>query len=259
MIEPTMSTQGKTVSDGMLWLRGNDLLRRLDPDSTRRLTPHLVPVELKTQEIIYKPGSRISEIYFPDTAVLCMLTIMSDGRSIEAATVGCEGASWVSASLGSPTMPCQTMVTVSGRAFKIASRHVEEEIKRNGRFHDFLSEYSHALLISSLRVGACNALHSLTQRSARWMLDVLDRRSDGHLVITQEFLAALLGCTRSMENTVLAEMDRLGAIRTTRGAIEIVDRARLEAAACECYLIIRHTYDEMRARQDRILRTDIRN
>ena len=140
---------------------GNDLLQRLNPEGLVRLRPRLKPVVLRAEEILYHAGDRISHIYFPSTAVLCMLTIMKDGRTVESATVGHEGASWVSASLGTPTMPCQTMVAVPGSAHKIAAKYVEEEIRQNGIFHDLLSEYAHALLISSLRTGACNTLHSL--------------------------------------------------------------------------------------------------
>ena len=106
---------------------------------------------LKREEILYRPGEAISHIYFPETAVLCMLTIMEDGRTIEAATVGCEGASWLSASYGAPPMPCQTMVAVAGFSHRIAVRYVEEEIQQNGEFHNVLTEYAHALLISSFR------------------------------------------------------------------------------------------------------------
>src|SRR3978361_2071266 len=92
------------------WARQNGLLGRLSPEALHALLPLLTPVTLQAEEVLYKPEQQISEIYFPDTAVLCMLTIMEDGRSIEAATVGDEGASWGSASRGTPTMPCQTMV-----------------------------------------------------------------------------------------------------------------------------------------------------
>jgi hypothetical protein len=143
---------------------------------------------LQQQAILYQAEERITNIYFPETAVLCMLTMMNDGRSIESATVGNEGASWISASLGAPTMPCQTMVSVGGMAYKIAVKSIEEEIRRNGIFHDLLSEYAHALLISSLRTGACNALHSLTQRCARWMLVTLDRTTEERFVVTHEFV-----------------------------------------------------------------------
>src|ERR1700712_3995241 len=92
----------------------NSLLQHLGPEAIERLGPKLQPVTLRAQEILYHAGDRISHIYFPDTAVLCMLTIMKDGRTVESATVGNEGASWISASYGTPTMPCQTMVAIGG-------------------------------------------------------------------------------------------------------------------------------------------------
>ena len=102
------------------FLEGHDnhLLRYLDPDALTRLSPRLKLVTLQAEEVLYHPGDRISHIYFPTTAVLCMLTIMDDGRTVESATVGHEGASWVTASLGTPTMPCQTMVAVAGEGVR---------------------------------------------------------------------------------------------------------------------------------------------
>jgi CRP-like cAMP-binding protein len=244
-----MDKKPSTSEFDQVWIDNNILLKHLNEEGRRRLLPLLKPVTLKPQEIIYRPEERIADIYFPDNTVLCMLTIMEDGRSIEAATVGNEGASWVSASLGSPTMPCQTMTVIGGRAHKIAARHIEEEIRLNGSFHNVLSEYAHALLIASLRTGACNALHSLHQRSARWMLTTLDRTTGGRFSITQEFLGALLGCTRSSVNIVLAEFEKSGAITTSRGAIEVVDRAALQKFTCECYEIIRSTYEELEKRE----------
>jgi CRP-like cAMP-binding protein len=232
------------------WARKNGLLGRLAHESFRHLLPSLTPVALQAQEILYKPEERISDIYFPDTAVLCILTIMEDGRSIEAATVGNEGASWVSASVGTPAMPCQTMVAVSGRAFKIPARRVEEELRQNGLFHDLVSEYAHALLISSLRTGACNALHTHSQRAARWMLTTLDRTSNERFCITQDFMASLLGCTRPTLNGILVDFEESGSLQNRRGSIEILDRSILQRSACECYGIIRHTYEDLTRRAD---------
>jgi CRP-like cAMP-binding protein len=235
-----------------LSINGNDLLQRLNPEGMRRLRSHLKPVVLRAEEVLYQAGDRISHIYFPHTAVLCMLTIMKDGRSVESATVGHEGASWVSASLGTPTMPCQTMVAVAGTAHRIATKYVEEEIRQNGIFHDLLSEYAHALLISSLRTGACNTLHSLAQRSARWLLVALDRTSGNEFVITHEFMSALLGCSRTSLTTILGELEQAGAIHTRKGRIELVDRKSLERCACECYQTIRENFEELRAREDEL-------
>jgi Crp-like helix-turn-helix protein len=230
----------------------NQLLYHLDGEVMSRLHSKLIKVWLEPQQVLYHPEQPISEIYFPDTAVLCMLTIMRDGHSVESATVGNEGASWVSASLGAPTMPCQTMVAVGGMAHRLHAKDVETEIRRNGLFHDLVSEYAHALLITSLRTGACNAIHSLTQRCARWMLVALDRSSSERLVITHEFLAALLGCSRSVMTTTLGELENRGGIRTGRGKIEVIDRHVLRDTACECYSMIRDNFDSLRERASQL-------
>lgn len=227
---------------------GNQLLRYLNEDALRRLSPNLKPVTLQAEQVLYHAGNRISHIYFPVTAVLCMLTIMDDGRTIESATVGYEGASWVTASLGTPTMPCQTMVVVPGAARRIAAEHVEEEIRHNGLFHDLVSEYSHCLLISSLRTGACNALHSLTQRTARWLLVACNRTREAQLVITHEFLAALLACSRSSLTTALGDLEISGGIHTKRGRIEVADPAALEKSSCECYRTLYDNFELLRSR-----------
>jgi CRP-like cAMP-binding protein len=226
----------------------NHLLRNLDRGGIERLQARLKPSELHAREILYHPGQRITDIYFPETAVLCMLTIMEDGRSVESATVGSEGASWVSASIGAPTMPCQTMVSVAGSARKISAEDVEHEIRRNGLFHNLLSEYSHALLISSLRIGACNALHSVTQRCARWMLTTLDRTTHERFGITHDFLAGLLGCSRPTLSTLLGELEQAGGIEVSRATINIVDRKRLEQSACECYALVHQAFLDLRSR-----------
>jgi CRP-like cAMP-binding protein len=217
----------------------NQLLTHLDREAELRLRPHLKPVNFQVQEILYRPEAHIRQIYFPATAVLCMLTVMADGRSIESATVGREGASWISASMGAPTMPCQTMVAIGGAGHVIDVRYVEDEIRQNGSFHQALTRYSHALLIHALRTGSCNGLHSLRERCARWMLTTLDRTSTKDFQVTHEFLASLLGCTRPVLTGLLGELEQNGSIALHRGSIHVANRAQLEAYCCECYEVIR--------------------
>ena len=236
------------------WQKRNALLRRLQPESFERLVPMLEPVTLGDRQVLYHPGQKVTDIYFPDTAILCMLTIMEDGRTIEAVTVGQEGASWISASVGTPPMPCQTMAAVGGRAYKVAARELEAEIRRNGLAHDLFSEYAHALLISSLRTGACNGLHSHTERAARWMLNTLDRTGGQQFTITQDFLASLLGCQRTTLNHIMMELTQLGAVENRRGSIVVINRIPLEKAACECYASIRKVFEDLEHREDRLLR-----
>jgi CRP-like cAMP-binding protein len=242
----------KATSPPAANISDNSLLRCLHPESLERLRPKLKSVDLRAEEVLYQANDHITHIYFPTTAVLCMLTIMKDGRTVESATVGNEGASWVSASLGTPTMPCQTMVAVAGSAHKIAAKYVEREIRQNGLFHDLVTEYSHALLISSLRTGACNSLHNLTQRSSRWLLMTLDRTSTVEFAITHDFLSALLACSRTALTTILGELEAAGGIHTKRGRIELADRKKLEQTACECYGTIRENYEELKSREARL-------
>jgi CRP-like cAMP-binding protein len=232
----------------MTEVKSNGILAYLDPDALSRMQSRLHLVMLEAEEVVYHPGDRISHIYFPATAVLCMMTIMENGDTVEAATVGREGASWVSASLGAPTMPCQTMVSVSGSCYKLEAQFVEEEIRRNRLFHDLVSEYAHALLISSLRTGACNALHSFSQRAARWMLTTADRTLSNEVFITHQFMSALLGGSRSVLTNVLGELENLGGIRTGRGHIELVDRTRLKESSCECYQVLRENFLTLQTR-----------
>ena len=220
----------------------NHLLAALDREALHRITPHLQPVLLETKQVLYRAGEHIHHIFLPETAVLCMLTQMEDGRSVESATVGREGASWVSASIGAPSMPCQTMVTIGGRAQRLAIRYLEEESQRNGSLHQVLTRYSHALLIQVLRTGACNALHTIQQRCSRWMLETLDRTDIESFAITHDFLASLIGCGRPVLSLILRDMEAAGAIELHRNLIRIRDRKALEALGCECYEIIRRTH-----------------
>lgn len=227
---------------GLFHGHANRLIATMRPEALTRLAERSTRVELRSKDVLYRPDERITHIYFPETAVIAMLTTMEDGASIESATVGREGASWISASLHSPSMPCQTMVAVAGAAFRVPSAVVEREIQENGEFHDVLSSYAHALLIQTLRSTACNGLHSIEQRAARWMLTTLDRTDDQHFEITHEFFGMLLGVRRASVSNMVEELVGRDILEVSRGKISVYNRAKLEKAACECYGIIRQAY-----------------
>ena len=240
------STSPKGSSAGTLEADGNLLLACLEPEALSRIRPHLRSVAMQPGDVLYLPKEPVKHVYFPETSVICMLTVMEDGRSVESATVGREGASWISASVGAPSMPCQTMVSIGGNAQMVGIRYVEEEIKRNGSFHRVLTNYSHALLIQALRTGSCNALHSLEQRCTRWMLTTLDRTREEDFSITHEFLASLVGCARSVLSKILSDLSKDGGIELHRGFIRVVNRRRLELSCCECYGIIRQSHESVK-------------
>jgi CRP-like cAMP-binding protein len=218
----------------------NKLLSALDTAALGRLESALQPAVLSRKQVLFKPGEHIRHVFFPETAVLVMVTLMANGDSIESGTVGREGAMWISAIFGAPTMPCQTMVAIDGDALKIDVGYLEHEVNRDRKFRDLLSHYSHALLIHSMRSTACNGLHSVAQRCARWILTTLDRVEPAHrFSITQEFLADLLGASRPTVTDIVNDFAEEGSIHLDRGTITIADRRLLERTACECYEVIK--------------------
>jgi CRP-like cAMP-binding protein len=221
----------------------NQLLNCLKPDAFERVAKTLKRVKLRPKDVVYKPNEPIDHVLFPETAVVCLMTVMSNGDTIEAATVGREGASWISASVGAPSMPCETIVVIEGTALKLPIADLDRELKENGHFRDVLTEYSHALLIASMRTSACNGLHGLQERCARWILMTLDRVDAGRFAVTKEFLAQLLGTNRPTVSVLVSALEKAGILNVEGRWVTLADRDRLKDAACECYDIIRKNYE----------------
>ena len=223
----------------------NKLLQALTPAAYDRLAPKLKPVTLHAKQVLYKANQSIGEVYFPETAVISQLTVMSNGDTLETATVGREGASWISAHIGAPSMPCETIVAIGGAAHKLAIDELSREMEENEPFADVLTKYSHALLVHSLRMTGCTGLHTLEQRCARWMLTTLDRVPGDRFSVTHEFLASLLGCTRPSATLVISDFQHQGILHVERGLIIVANRAALLNVSCECYEIIKDTYAQV--------------
>jgi CRP-like cAMP-binding protein len=221
----------------------NQLLNSLKPDAFERVAKRLRRVTLRTKEVVYKPNEPIEHVLFPENAVVCLMTVMSNGDTIEASTVGREGATWISASVGAPSMPCETIVVIEGTALRLPIADLDRELKDNGHFRDVLTEYSHALLIASMRTAACNGLHGLQERCARWILMTLDRVDADRFVVSKEFLAQLLGTNRPTASVLVSALEKAGILDVKGREVTLADRDRLKEAACECYDIIRQTYE----------------
>ena len=223
----------------------NRLLNSLEPDAFERVAKKLTRVKLRPKEVVYKPHEPIDYVLFPENAVLCLMTLMSNGDTIEAATVGREGASWISAAAGAPSMPCETVVVIEGTALRWPIADLDRELKDNDHFLDILIEYSHALLIASMRTSACNGLHGLQERCARWILMTLDRVDADRFAVTKEFLAQLLGTNRQTVSVLVSTLEKAGILNVEGRWVTLADRNRLKEAACECYDIIRKTYEQV--------------
>src|SRR5688500_17290150 len=139
----------------------NKLIASLREDAYRRLAAKLTPTTLEAKQVLYRPNQRIGEVYFPESCVICLMTMMHNGDTLETATVGREGASWISASIGAPSMPCETIVAIGGGAHALDIDDLDLEMQENEHFRDVLTQYSHALLIHSMRLTGCTGLHSV--------------------------------------------------------------------------------------------------
>jgi CRP-like cAMP-binding protein len=223
----------------------NKLLGRLRDEAYQRIAPKLRRTRLRAKQILYKPNQSIDRVYFPEDTVICLMTVMANGDTLETGTVGLEGASWISASIGAPSMPCETIVVIPGDALVLRIEDLDEELKHNEHFRDVLTQYSHALLVHSMRMIGCTGLHSLQQRCARWILTTLDRVPESRFLVTHEFLAMLLGSSRPTVSAVLEDFEKRSMLIIERGRILIGDRNKLLRVSCDCYEVIKRNYEQI--------------
>jgi CRP-like cAMP-binding protein len=228
--------------DGLL--PKNRLLAGLPRADYLELLPHLEPVGLEFKQIICEPGERMRGVYFPSRGVVSMLSVVP-GTGIELGTIGREGMVGLRRFLGDDTSPFRFMVQVPGEAMRLG---VEELIALSAPtrpLYSILCRYCNALITQIAQSVACNAAHSIKQRCCRWLLMTHDRVQVSEIPLTQEFLAQMLGVRRASVAEVARGLQKSGLIRSSRGAIHVLDRKRLEAASCECYRIVKDEFDRL--------------
>lgn len=214
----------------------NRLLAALPPDDYQRLAPTLDVIPLKLKEFLHKPGEPIAHVYFPGGGFASVVTVLEDGRMVEVATIGREGLLGVSAVLNGDPSPAAAMVQAeTDTCYKMAVSAFRGEMDRHGPFHHLMTRYAQALSGFIMQSTACNAVHSVEQRLARWLLMAHDRIGRDDFPLTQEFVAMMLGATRPTVTVVAGTLQRAGLITYHRGHVTIVDREKLESASCECY------------------------
>jgi CRP-like cAMP-binding protein len=233
--------------DGDLSLVGsplaNRLLAGLSGSERRLVEPHLQPVALRRGAVLFEPGDDVHTTYFPTGHAMVSLRLVTrDGEAIEVATIGREGAVGGIVSAGDKPAFGQAVVQIEGRAFAIATDLLDRIKHDRPSVRDLISRYADALLAQLMQSAACNALHSVDQRCARWLLAAHDRAGERSVPLTQEALAEMLGVQRTTVTVVSGRLQQAGLIRARRGMVEIVDREGLERAACECYAAVEEHY-----------------
>lgn len=223
----------------------NRLLASLDARTLEALHPELTEVELGLKEYVYRAGKPIEHVYFPVNGVLSMLSPVEGMAPVEVATVGNEGMAGLPVFLGAATTPGDAFSQVPGRclrmttpAFLDATRELPPLLRLMGRF-------TQAMFVQISQSSACNRAHSADERCARWLLMTHDRVGDDEFLLTQQFIAQMLGVRRPTVTTVMAILSQAGFIGYDRDRVRVINRAGLHGAACTCYDIIRHEYDEL--------------
>jgi CRP-like cAMP-binding protein len=225
----------------------NRLLAALPPDDYARIAPHLEVVPLRPRQMLHQPGTPIRHFFFLADGFCSQLTVMTDGRMVEVATVGREGVVGLLGDSGAGTVTAAAMVQAPCVSVKMTAAFFRREMNRRGAFFDLVSAYRLALVRFIMQSTACNAVHTAEERLARWLLTAQDRLGSEQFPLTQEFAAMMLGVTRPTVSDVAATLQRAGLITSRRGSVTILDRDRLEDAACECYAITAKIVDWRRA------------
>jgi CRP-like cAMP-binding protein len=224
---------------------GNRLLARLPPDDYKRLLPRLEPVPLGPKHVLYEAHSPMHHAYFPSRGVVSALNVMEDGRAIEVATVGNEGMVGLPLLVGARTATNRVVVQVPGEALRLGAEVLREEVSRDSALRRLLVLYHTAFLAQVSQAVACNGLHSVQQRSCRWLLMTQDRAQSNVFRMTHEVLAELLGVRRSSVSEILERLQEEGLIRYSRGKLTILDREGLMAGSCECYGRIKEEFERL--------------
>lgn len=221
----------------------NRILAALPHEEYERLAPRVKPYAFEQGDSIYEPNQPIEHAYFPLGGMASVLATMQDGSSVEVGVVGKEGFLGFPPLIGVKSTPTTTISQISGPALKIEVGVLKEEFDRGGTLQLVLNRYLQAQVIQLSQVAACNRVHDVNERLARWLLMTHDRVEEDRLRLTHEFLAQMLGANRATVSLTAGIFQQAGLIRYSRGLITVLNRGGLEAIACECYGVMKSEFE----------------
>src|SRR5918996_137412 len=220
----------------------NRLLAALPDEALWSLRPHLRTVHLPRGSVLCEADERLMRVYFPEAGAISLVTVFEDGTTAEMATVGREGVIGIGALLGGEHAFGRHVVAVPGLALAVDASRFRGALRENGALRAACETYARAFLAHLLQNVACNAIHRVEQRCARWLLMCDDQAEGDTFELTQEYLAEMLGVRRSTVTVIAHTLQKAGLIHYRRGAITVLDRWGLEAVAGEGYRIVRDGY-----------------
>jgi CRP-like cAMP-binding protein len=221
----------------------NSLLAAVPRKLYQRLRGGLEPVKLAFGKVLYEPGDRIRHVYFPDDSLISLLTLADGHLALEVGLIGREGMVGIPLVLGHNTSSVRALVQGGGTAMRMTSARFRSVFRRSPPLQLELYRYAHSLMVQISQTAACNRFHVVERRLARWLLMTHDRVKSDRFKMTQEFLGHMLGVRRVGVTKAARELQKRKLISYHRGNIVVLDRKRLEAAACRCYEVVKDMHD----------------
>jgi len=228
-------------------VRRNGLLSLVPKEELEEIEPHMEQIDLKLRQSIYCDGQPQEFAVFPHAGVLSMVSLPHEekGLLVEIATVGQEGMVGLPLVLGGDNIPGECFCQVPGQAGRIPARKFEQLVDALPTFRKVLLRYTQALITQISQGAACNRMHPIEERCARWLLMTQDRVGADHFHLTQDFLAQMLGVRRPSVSVAASMLQKAGLITYSRGLIVITNRSGLEAASCNCYRVIQEEFERL--------------
>jgi len=215
------------------------LLAALPSDDYERIFSNSQVIRLPRNRILYEAGDEVRSVYFVISGVLSLLAITEDGQTVDVCTIGNEGVVGMPVVLAVPVMPCRVVTQLPCEVVKIKSGPLLAEFAQSGTLQRLLLKYAYVQQVEMIQSAVCHSLHTIRQRLCRWLLVIADSVPSNTFDVTQEHIANMLGHQRNRITLAARELLQQGLIEYGNGSMKIVDRAGLEAAACECYGIVK--------------------
>jgi len=216
----------------------NRVLASLPAAEIKRLAPHLSPVALMVNRTLHDAGQTIDSVYFLEDGVCSIVATMASGNTVEVGIIGREGFVGLPAVLGTQASPNRAFMQIPGHGYSIKAKILQEQSEASKELRLLLQRVVQGMLVQTAQTAACNRVHELEERLARWLLMCQDRVQSDQIGITHEFLAMMLGTRRTSVTVAAGTLSKAGIISYSRGLVTIQNRKQLENAACECYRVV---------------------
>src|SRR5262252_7178371 len=216
----------------------NHILLSINPDEFQLVRPHLRYVELPHHTSLHEPNEKLEFVYFPNEGLVSLVVATREGKTVEVGVVGHEGMVGTPAVVGLNRSPHRAIVQIAGQGYRMKVDAMRSVLSSTPELQMMANRHAVIQGMQAAQTAACNRLHGIEQRLGRWLLIMQDRVEDGSLLITHDFLAAMLGTDRPSVSLAAGMLQRKGIIEYTRGAVHVENRKKLEESACECYAIM---------------------